>query len=160
MQGDFDYWAAAASFELGKRWESDSAWWIEPQAQLQYTFIDGYDYTSSQGIAIDADDTNSLIGRAGLRAGKVLKGEADKKMEVWLGFDVLHEWLGDRSGTMTGVDQSINYEVSGDDTWYDGVLGLTWETGSDSRLWAVFKRDFGGDKDNTWTINAGATWNF
>lgn len=51
MRGNFDYWAAAASFEAGHRFESDSAWWIEPEVQLQYTYIADYDYKTNQASA-------------------------------------------------------------------------------------------------------------
>lgn len=158
--GKFDYWAAAASFEAGHRFENDSAWWIEPQLQVQYTHITDYDYRTSQDIRIEAEDTDSLIGRAGLRVGKVLSSDQGRRMSLWVGVDVLHEWLGDREGSMKGVDQTVRYEIAGDDTWYDAVFGLAWETGSDSRLWAVGKHDFGGEMEDTWTVNVGATWNF
>lgn len=160
MKGNFDYWAAAASFEAGHRFESQSAWWIEPEVQLQYTYITDYDYKTNHGIRIDTDDTQSLIGRFGVRMGKVLSSDAGRHMSVWAGADVFHEWLGDRDGTMTGIDETVRYDISGDDTWWDTVFGMTWETGPDSRLWAAAKHDFGGDKENTWTVNVGATWNF
>lgn len=160
VAGKFDYWAAAASFEAGHRFENDSAWWIEPQLQVQYTHITDYDYRTSQDIRIEAEDTDSLIGRAGLRVGKVLSSDQGRRMSLWVGVDVLHEWLGDREGSMKGVDQTVRYEIAGDDTWYDAVFGLAWETGSDSRLWAVGKHDFGGEMEDTWTVNVGATWNF
>ena len=160
MKGNFDYWAAAASFEAGHRFESQSAWWIEPEVQLQYTYITDYDYKTNHGIRIDTDDTQSLIGRFGVRMGKVLSSDAGRHMSVWAGADVFHEWLGDRDGTMTGVDETVRYDISGDDTWWDAVFGMTWETGPDSRLWAAAKHDFGGDKENTWSVNVGATWNF
>lgn len=160
MKGNFDYWAAAASFEAGHRFESSSAWWIEPEVQLQYTYITDYDYKTNHGIRIDTDDTQSLIGRFGVRMGKVLTSDAGRHMSVWAGADVFHEWLGDRDGTMTGVDETVRYDISGDDTWWDAVFGMTWETGPDSRVFAAAKHDFGGDKENTWTVNVGATWNF
>lgn len=160
MKGNFDYWAAAASFEAGHRFESQSAWWIEPEVQLQYTYITDYDYKTNHGIRIDTDDTQSLIGRFGVRMGKVLSSDAGRHMSVWAGADVFHEWLGDRDGTMTGVDETVRYDISGDDTWWDTVFGMTWETGPDSRVWAAAKHDFGGDKENTWSVNVGATWNF
>lgn len=160
MKGNFDYWAAAASFEAGHRFESSSAWWIEPEVQLQYTYITDYDYKTNHGIRIDTDDTQSLIGRFGVRMGKVLSSDAGRHMSVWAGADVFHEWLGDRDGTMKGVDETVRYDISGDDTWWDAVFGMTWETGPDSRVFAAAKHDFGGDKENTWTVNVGATWNF
>lgn len=160
MKGNFDYWAAAASFEAGHRFESQSAWWIEPEVQLQYTYITDYDYKTNHGIRIETDDTQSLIGRFGVRMGKVLSSDAGRHMSVWAGADVFHEWLGDRDGTMTGVDETVRYDISGDDTWWDAVFGMTWETGPDSRVFAAAKHDFGGDKENTWSVNVGATWNF
>ena len=107
VEGDFNYWAATASFETGWRFENNDGWWIEPETQLQYTYINDYDYGSSQGIKINASDTDSLIGRLGIRAGKVLLSEKKRKMSIWVGSDLLHEWLGDQKGTMSGVDQTI-----------------------------------------------------
>lgn len=160
VKGDFDYWAAAASAEAGWRYETEKAWWIEPEAQLQFTYIADYDYTSNQGVKVEADDVTSLIGRIGLRAGKVLTRDNGQRMSLWLGADVLHEFDGDREGSMQGYDAKIRYSVSGDDTWCDAVFGMTWETGKDSRLWSTVKHNFGGEQDETWSVNAGATWNF
>lgn len=160
VKGDFDYWAAAASAETGWRYETEKAWWIEPEAQLQFTYIADYDYTSNQGVKVEADDVTSLIGRIGLRAGKVLTRDNGQRMSLWLGADVLHEFDGDREGSMQGYDAKIRYSVSGDDTWCDAVFGMTWETGKDSRLWSTVKHNFGGEQDETWSVNAGATWNF
>lgn len=160
VKGDFDYWAAAASAETGWRYETKKAWWIEPEAQLQFTYIADYDYTSNQGVKVEADDVTSLIGRIGLRAGKVLTRDNGQRMSLWLGADVLHEFDGDREGSMQGYDAKIRYSVSGDDTWCDAVFGMTWETGKDSRLWSTVKHNFGGEQDETWSVNAGATWNF
>lgn len=160
VNGDFDYWAAAASAEAGWRYETEKAWWIEPEAQLQFTYIADYDYTSNQGVKVEADDVTSLIGRIGLRAGKVLTRDNGQRMSLWLGADVLHEFDGDREGSMQGYDAKIRYSVSGDDTWCDAVFGMTWETGKDSRLWSTVKHNFGGEQDETWSVNAGATWNF
>ena len=160
VKGDFDYWAAAASAEAGWRYETEKAWWIEPEAQLQFTYIADYDYTSNQGVKVEADDVTSLIGRIGLRAGKVLTRDNGQRMSLWLGADVLHEFDGDREGSMQGYDAKIRYSVSGDDTWCDAVFGMTWETSKDSRLWSTVKHNFGGEQDETWSVNAGATWNF
>lgn len=160
VKGDFDYWAAAASAETGWRYETKKAWWIEPEAQLQFTYIADYDYTSNQGVKVEADDVTSLIGRIGLRAGKVLTRDNGQRMSLWLGADVLHEFDGDREGSMQGYDAKIRYSVSGDDTWCDAVFGMTWETSKDSRLWSTVKHNFGGEQDETWSVNAGATWNF
>lgn len=160
VKGDFDYWAAAASAETGWRYETEKAWWIEPEAQLQFTYIADYDYTSNQGVKVEADDVTSLIGRIGLRAGKVLTRDNVQRMSLWLGADVLHEFDGDREGSMQGYDAKIRYSVSGDDTWCDAVFGMTWETGKDSRLWSTVKHNFGCEQDETWSVNAGATWNF
>ena len=160
VKGDFDYWAAAASAETGWRYETKKAWWIEPEAQLQFTYIGDYDYTSNQGVKVEADDVTSLIGRIGLRAGKVLTRDNGQRMSLWLGADVLHEFDGDREGSMQGYDAKIRYSVSGDDTWCDAVFGMTWKTGKDSRLWSTVKHNFGGEQDETWSVNAGATWNF
>ena len=160
VKGDFDYWAAAASAETGWRYETEKAWWIEPEAQLQFTYIADYDYTSNQGVKVEADDVTSLIGRIGLRVGKVLTRDNGQRMSLWLGADVLHEFDGDREGSMQGYDAKIRYSVSGDDTWCDAVFGMTWETSKDSRLWSTVKHNFGGEQDETWSVNAGATWNF
>ena len=64
-----------AGTEVGKRYELDKNWYIEPQAQLQYTYINSTDYTTNQMTKVDLDEIHSLIGRAGIKLGMIhIKG--------------------------------------------------------------------------------------
>ena len=62
------------SAEVGKRiygtGGTDTGWYVEPEAQLTYSFTNGYNFTTSNGLQIRTDATRSLVGRVGLRIGK------------------------------------------------------------------------------------------
>lgn len=70
VKGDYhnDYWSL--SFEYGRKKPLASNWFIEPQAQLQYTYLGSTDYRTSQGTLVDLAGTDSLISRLGFRLGK------------------------------------------------------------------------------------------
>lgn len=51
----------------------ESGFIVEPQMQVQAAFLKSYDYDSDRGMRVDVDGDTSILGRAGLRAGAVLR---------------------------------------------------------------------------------------
>ena len=62
------------SAEVGKRiygtGGTHTGWYVEPEAQLTYSFTHGYNFKTSNGLQIRTDATRSVLGRVGLRIGK------------------------------------------------------------------------------------------
>ena len=64
--GDFDQDYAALSAEYGMTFRHASGFFVEPQVQMQATFLKSYDYDSERTMSVEADSETSLQGRAGL----------------------------------------------------------------------------------------------
>lgn len=62
-------WGYTASLENGYPYEFDKNWYIEPQLQAIYSYVD-LDSSDDAGAKIRFRDVDSLIGRAGVRIAK------------------------------------------------------------------------------------------
>lgn len=156
VKGDYhnDYWSL--SFEYGRKKPLASNWFIEPQAQLQYTYLGSTDYRTSQGTLVDLAGTDSLISRLGFRLGK----NVSDRTSFYITGDFFHEFLGNQD--VTAWDRTGRMDVTGhnDGSWYNAGLGFTTRVGKNSYAYASFDRSFGPHVDRTWTLEAGVNCRF
>lgn len=156
VKGDYhnDYWSL--SFEYGRKKPLASNWFIEPQAQLQYTYLGSTDYRTSQGTLVDLAGTDSLISRLGFRLGK----NVSDRTSFYITGDFWHEFLGNQD--VTAWDRTGRMDVTGhnDGSWYNAGLGFTTRVGKNSYAYASFDRSFGPHVDRTWTLEAGVNCRF
>ncbi|WP_296924885.1 autotransporter outer membrane beta-barrel domain-containing protein [uncultured Megasphaera sp.] len=157
-KSSFGTWYQQASVEWGRKKVLNDAWYIEPQSQLQYTHINGYDFRSNDGVGQDFDSVHSLIGRLGFRLGR----DIDANKAWYFKADILHEFAGNRTYNLTSIDglERLRFDKIDHDTWYDIGAGITAEFSNDRSLWLEFERNFNGSYDNEWELNAGMTWRF
>ena len=98
MKGELDNLAFSLSGEYGWRFNLCDQFFVEPQVELTYTYIDSDDFTSA-GAKFDFDSSDSLIGRAGLAAGWKLPDDRGD-LYIWAdvertaGADLDEEWRG------------------------------------------------------------------
>ncbi|MEH1741614.1 autotransporter outer membrane beta-barrel domain-containing protein, partial [Fusobacterium varium] len=97
VTGKYKNMVLGAGTEVGKRYELDKNWYIEPQAQLQYTYINSTDYTTNQMTKVDLDEIHSLIGRAGIKLGHDSYKGNKKDNTVYVKADINHEFLGEQN---------------------------------------------------------------
>lgn len=156
VKGDYhnDYWSL--SFEYGRKKPLASNWFIEPQAQLQYTYLGSTDYRTSQGTLVDLAGTDSLISRLGFRLGK----NVSNRTSFYITGDFWHEFLGNQD--VTAWDRTGRMDVTGhnDGSWYNAGLGFTTRVGKNSYAYASFDRSFRPHVDRTWTLEAGVNCRF
>lgn len=89
---------------------------IEPQTELAYTHISGADYTMSNGIRVNQDNENGLIGRVGFRLGREYNRDNAARHSQWyVKMDLLHEFAGDHGISMTSSDASQYYHHDADE---------------------------------------------
>lgn len=70
-------------------------WFVEPQAQLSYYFMDGKRFAMSNGMSVKLRSNNSLNGRLGVVAGQKFSGKEGKSAgQVYVRVGVDHEFLG------------------------------------------------------------------
>lgn len=150
--GDFDQDYAALSAEYGMTFRHESGFFVEPQMQVQAAFLKSYDYDSDRGMRVDVDGDTSLLGRAGLRAGRSFADEFAAG-ELYARADVLHQFTDGQDAVFRDNDGHVMETNWGDRrTW--GVVGfggaVSW--GDAYGLQLDVEHAFGGDVDNTWLI--------
>lgn len=158
--GDYHQWFGSISAEWGRKNDMQSGWYFEPQTQLQLARVGGASYVSYSGINVDQDGATSLIGRVGFRLGREYVKDNGKHDNFYIKADLLHEFAGDKSFSLTGNDGRYDKEYDGQETWCDVGIGADISLGKNSYFWADVERTFGADFDNTWQINGGFRWEF
>lgn len=158
--GDYHQWFGSISAEWGRKNDMGTGWYFEPQVQAQLARIGGASYVSDSGVDVDQDGATSLIGRAGFRIGCEYVKDNGKHDNFYIKADLLHEFAGDKSFSLTGNDGRYDKEYDGQETWCDVGIGADISLGKDSYFWADVERTFGADFDNTWQINGGFRWEF
>lgn len=90
-------------------------WFVEPQAQLSYYFMDGKRFSMSNGMSVNLRSNNSLNGRLGVVAGQKFSGKEGKSAgQVYVRAGVDHEFLGKTKMDMNEFsfeDRSIGTRV-------------------------------------------------
>ena len=158
--GDYHQWFGSISAEWGRKNDMGTGWYFEPQVQAQLARIGGASYVSDSGIDVDQEGATSLIGRAGFRIGREYVKDNGKHDNFYIKADLLHEFAGDKSFSLTGNDGRYDKEYDGQETWCDVGIGADISLGKNSYFWADVERTFGADFDNTWQINGGFRWEF
>lgn len=153
---DYSDHAWMVSAEYGRKFDMGGEWFIEPQSQLVYGKSGGSDYTLSNGVKVHDDGEDSLIGRLGFRLGKSFatpKGQEPN--QIYLKFNVLHEFSGDWDMALWGTDASYYQHCDGRDTWYTFGLGGKVSLTDNTVLYGDVEKSFGGDVTTKWQFNAG-----
>ncbi|WP_292017363.1 MULTISPECIES: autotransporter outer membrane beta-barrel domain-containing protein [unclassified Megasphaera] len=153
---DYSDHAWMVSAEYGRKFDMGGEWFIEPQSQLVYGKSGGSDYTLSNGVKVHDDGEDSLIGRLGFRLGKSFatpKGQAPN--QIYLKFNVLHEFSGDWDMALWGTDASYYQHCDGGDTWYTFGLGGKVSLTDNTVFYGDVEKSFGGDVTTKWQFNAG-----
>ena len=158
--GDYHQWFGSISAEWGRKNDMGTGWYFEPQVQAQLARIGGASYVSDSGVDVDQDGATSLIGRAGFRIGREYVKDNGKHDNFYIKADLLHEFAGDKSFSLTGNDGRYDKEYDGQETWCDVGIGADISLGKNSYFWADVERTFGADFDNTWQVNGGFRWEF
>lgn len=158
--GDYHQWFGSISAEWGRKNNMGTGWYFEPQVQAQLARVGGASYVSDSGVDVDQDGATSLIGRAGFRIGREYVKDNGKHDNFYIKADLLHEFAGDKSFSLTGNDGRYDKEYDGQETWCDVGIGADISLGKNSYFWADVERTFGADFDNTWQINGGFRWEF
>lgn len=158
--GDFDQDYAALSAEYGMTFRHESGFFVEPQMQVQAAFLKSYDYDSDRGMRVDVDGDTSILGRAGLRAGRSFADEYAAG-ELYARADVLHQFTDGQDAVFRDNDGHVMETNWGDrGTW--GVVGfggaVSW--GGAYGLQLDVEHAFGGDVDNTWLISGRFRYTF
>lgn len=151
--GDFDQDYAAVSAEYGYQLLDTNGVFIEPQLQVQVAYVDGYDYDSQRGMEVDVDGETSVIGRAGLRAGREITTSSSNG-SFYARADVYHQFT-DGQDAVFRDQQGHRLDVNwGDtDTWASFGVGTSWVWKNRLGLQLDVEKVAGGKTEDTWLMS-------
>lgn len=144
------------SGEYGYRQQLKDGYFIEPQVQLTFDYLEGTDYSLSNGIRIHQGNVDSLLGRVGFIAGRDLKNGGN----IYMKTAILSDLGG--SGNLVGYyqNESLREDTIRNHTWTEVGLGANVKVSRNSNAYMDISKIFGGDVNQKWQFNAGMRWSF
>ena len=158
MEADYNTWSGSLGIEYGKKkWSDDKKWYIQPNAQLNYTYVDGKSYTTSSSVRAEQKDINSLIGKVGFYAGHEFE-----KSSHFIKASLLHEFMGDYGVYIKGKDAELRKRINGKDSWFEIGIGGDFKVGkTDSmNIYYEVERTYGSDFETNWQASIGVRYRF
>lgn len=155
MNGSSDNNAFSVSAEYGWHLRLGEFGFFEPQAEVTYGYIQGDKFHTSNGVEIDQDDFESLIGRIGLRTG--FHFPKDKGL-IYARVSGLHDFKGDFDSTATLMSDRSIYDNIGEDlgdTWVEFGIGANFNWTPNTYTYVDLERTNGGDVKENWRWNIG-----
>ncbi|WP_462339265.1 autotransporter outer membrane beta-barrel domain-containing protein [Phascolarctobacterium succinatutens] len=146
----------ALSFEYGRKNPLENNWYVEPQAQLQYTYLAYTDYRTSQSTDVQLSGTDSLIGRVGFRIGR----ELDDKTAFYVDANAYHEFLGNQDILASDRTGIMNATTHNDGIWYEAGVGISGKLNKNTNGFVQFTKGFGSDVEHTWSFEGGLNFTF
>ena len=160
VKGDYSTWSGSLSAEYGKRIAMKGGSFIEPQAEIIYSHIQGKSYTGSidyigMSMYVHQKPFNSFIGRVGLGFGA-----ETERSTCYARVSLYHEFAGDyQTDYSDGYTPKTTVE-SGRDTWVGVQLGGTMKLSDNTNLYGNFEKTFAGNIKTDWRVDVGMRWSF
>ena len=141
-----------------------AGWVLEPQAQLTYQTFDKHSSSDAGGL-VTFDNTDSLIGRLGLRAAHTWAREDDQHQTLlttgWLRINVDHQFLDQPKTTFATDDGPVVFQANLGSYWGEVEAGFTHQIRQDAAFYgsAGYQETFDGDT-HAWTLKLGMRFNW
>ena len=152
--------AYSLSVEYGKRFDFETGFFVEPQAQFTLGRLGSIDYTTDRGANGHIDSMNSAIGRIGFVMGQKITGGND----IYIKADLLHEFAGERDLQLTsdagGTNDILSKHNDYGGTWFELGLGANIKVSKTASVYSEIERGFGGDINKKWSVNGGLRFTF
>jgi autotransporter family porin len=143
-------WGSTASLENGYPFEVDKDWYVEPQLQAIYSYVD-LDSSDDVGAKIRFRDVDSLIGRAGVRIAKDWDTEgvdkSARRTNAWIRPSVWHEFKGQPKTEFSSESGYIPFESDIQGTWGEVNVGVDYQANRRTTFTASagYRQGFDGD---------------
>jgi len=155
-KGDMDNRVFSLSGEYGWPLSVCEQFFIEPQVELAYTYVNSEDLQLGDA-RFSFDSVDSLTGRLGLVAGWNLPNDMGN---VYARASVLQQFMGDAKVTgYSGVEPTI-HKTDGDDTWLEYGIGANIKLTDKTYIWADVERTEGADVEEEWRGTVGISYSF
>lgn len=152
LKASYDNTLLGLSAEVGYRYNINSMFYVEPQAELSYATALGDDFTAGNGVRIRQDDFQSLVGRLGARVGATF---AQNKGSVYLTASVKHDFLGDADSTASLGNVVKKQDVNVGGTWFSYGIGTQFDMTDKLSVYGSLERADGSDYTENYRYNVG-----
>lgn len=154
--GSLDNWLFSLSSEIGQRAQFAGTFYVEPSAEMTYTWMEGGNFRMGD-VDRKIGDTESLIGRFGVALGKACpSGYGDFYIRAGL----VHEFMGNASITTTKNSTTRTIVQNGNDTWIEYAVGGNINFNKNTYLYADLERTEGAALEEDWRANLGVRYSF
>lgn len=153
ITGKTDNVLLSLSGEIGWRFNMTETFYVEPQAELTYTYVNS-DRFSLGGVDYDVDATDSLVGRVGFAAGFKCPNNMG---DVYVRASAVHEFLGD---TAVKAGYAAPVEVDGEDTYVEFGIGGQFNVNKNTYVYVDIERTEGAKLEEDWRANVGVRYAF
>lgn len=158
FNASYDNTGFSLSTEVGYRWEFNEVFFVDPQVELTYSYLNGDDFTSSNVVHVNQDDFQSLVGRFGANLGAHFNGGKDS---VYISASVNHDFLGDADYTAytdTSAVRSFSNDLGG--TWYTYGVGAQFAAGENLNFYGTLQKSSGNDFAQDYRYSVGMRYVF
>mgnify|MGYP001470631114 CR=1 FL=1 len=152
--GDVKSNAYSIGVRYGKTIKSANGFYVEPQAQLNYTHFGGRDFTAGN-VSVNQAGVNSTSGKLGLEVGKQF-GNGN----LYTRFAAGHAFTGNVKTTYASGNAVKLTEQDLKGTWTELAFGGRYGFNTNNSLYADITTGLSGDYQADWGINAGFTHKF
>lgn len=158
MKGEFDNNAMSLAVETGWHYALNELGFVEPSVGVTYGRIMGDDFVAHNGVKVEQDDYDSLIGRLGVRSGFYFP---EKKGNIYARVAVLHDFMGDMEATASkandaGVRQTSHLKEELGDTWVEYGIGANFNLSKNAYTFVDLEKTSGSDVKENWKWTVGA----
>ena len=152
--GDVKSNAYSIGVRYGKTIKSANAFYVEPQAQLNYTHFGGRDFTAGN-VSVNQAGVNSISGKLGLEVGKQF-GNGN----LYTRFAAGHAFTGNVKTTYASGNAVKLTEQDLKGTWTELAFGGRYGFNTNNSVYADITTGLSGDYQADWGVNAGFTHKF
>ena len=157
--GDFDQKYATLSAEAGYTLEDTNGVFIEPQVQVQLTYLKDYDYASDRNMHVSADSDYVILSRVGLRGGRHFDSES-LQGEIYGRADVYHQFTDGQDAIFRDTEQAMFQTWGTNKTFASIGLGSYLKAKSGWGVQFDLEKNLGGKSIDSWMITGQARYEF
>ena len=154
MSGDTKSNAYSIGVRYGKTLKYDNGFYVEPQAQLNFTHFGGRNFTVDN-VSVNQSSVNSTSGKIGLELGKQF-GNGN----LYTRFAAGHAFTGNVKTTFASGSVAKLTEQDLKGTWTELAFGGRYGFNSNNSVFADVATGLSGDLQADWGVNAGFTHKF
>ena len=154
MSGDTKSNAYSIGVRYGKTLKYDNGFYVEPQAQLNFTHFGGRNFNVGN-VSVNQSSVNSTSGKIGLELGKQF-GNGN----LYTRFAAGHAFTGNVKTAFASGNVAKLTEQDLKGTWTELAFGGRYGFNSNNSVFADVATGLSGDYQADWGVNAGFTHKF